>query len=124
MIRRELERHKGIEVDTAGDGFLARFDGPARAVRCAGALSIAIADLGVELRAGVHTGECEILENGLTGIAIHIAARIAGLAGPREVLASNTVKDLVAGSGLVFDDVGERELKGVVGVWRLVRLAA
>jgi class 3 adenylate cyclase len=108
-------------VDTAGDGFLATFDGPARAVRCAQAIAEGVRDLGLEVRAGVHTGEVELMASKIGGIAVHIGARVAALAGPGEVLVSSTVKDLVAGSGLEFEDRGEHELKGVPGVWRLYR---
>ncbi|HUK93481.1 MAG TPA: adenylate/guanylate cyclase domain-containing protein [Gaiellaceae bacterium] len=118
-IRRELERFRGREIDTAGDGFLANFDGPARAIRCAVAAVDAVRPLGLEIRAGVHTGECEIVGDKLAGVAVHIGARVAGKAGPGEVLVSRTVHDLVAGSGLRFDDRGEFKLKGVQGEWRL-----
>ncbi|MGE5272601.1 MAG: alpha/beta fold hydrolase [Verrucomicrobiota bacterium] len=117
--RRELLRHRGIELDTAGDGFFARFDGPARAIRCACAIRDSVAELGLELRAGLHTGECEVIENKVTGIAVSIGARVAAQAGQGEVLVSQTVKDLVAGSGLSFVDRGTAELKGVPGEWRL-----
>jgi class 3 adenylate cyclase len=117
--RRELLRHRGIELDTAGDGFFARFDGPARAIRCACAIRDSVAELGLELRAGLHTGECELLDDKVTGIAVSIGARVAAEAAPGEVLVSQTVKDLVAGSGLSFDDRGLAELKGVPGDWRL-----
>ncbi|MGH2590556.1 MAG: adenylate/guanylate cyclase domain-containing protein [Actinomycetota bacterium] len=118
-IRRELNRFQGREVDTAGDGFLARFDGPARAVRCAIGAGDAVRDLGLEIRAGVHTGEVELAGDTIRGVAVHIGARIAGLAAPGQVLVSRTVKDLVAGSGLVFEDHGEHELKGVPDLWHL-----
>jgi pimeloyl-ACP methyl ester carboxylesterase len=118
-VRRELERFRGREVDTAGDGFLAAFDGPARAVRCAISAGEAVRELGVEIRAGVHTGECELDGPKIRGIAVHTGARIASLAGPGEVLVSQTVKDLVSGSGLAFDDRGVHELKGVPGEWRV-----
>jgi class 3 adenylate cyclase len=119
VIRRELDRFGGREVDTAGDGFLATFDGPARAIRAARAMSEAVRDLGLEIRAGLHTGEVEVAGRHVRGIAVHIGARVAALAGPGEVLVSSTVKDLVAGSGLSFDDRGEHELKGVPGTWSL-----
>jgi pimeloyl-ACP methyl ester carboxylesterase len=119
VVRRALERWRGREVDTAGDGFLAVFDGPARAVRCAEAIAAAVLPLGLEVRAGVHTGEVELRNDGVAGIAVHIGARISGLAGPGEVLVSRTVVDLVAGSGLVFSDRGEYELKGVPGTWQV-----
>ena len=119
VVRRELDRFRGREVDTAGDGFLAAFDGPARAVRCAMAAGEAVRDLGVEIRAGIHTGECEVDGPKIRGIAVHTGARIASLAGAGEVLVSQTVKDLVSGSGLAFDDRGVHELKGVPGEWRV-----
>jgi pimeloyl-ACP methyl ester carboxylesterase len=118
-VRRELGRFRGREVDTAGDGFLATFDGPARAVRCALSAGEAVQQLGVEIRAGVHTGECELDGLKIRGIAVHTGARITSLAGPGEVLVSQTVKDLVAGSGLAFEDRGVHELKGVPGEWRI-----
>ncbi|MGZ4110680.1 MAG: adenylate/guanylate cyclase domain-containing protein, partial [Actinomycetota bacterium] len=118
-VRRELARYRGVELDTAGDGFFARFDGPARAIRCACAIRDAIADLGLEVRAGLHTGECGVLEAKVTGIAVSIGARVAAEARPGEVLVSQTVKDLVAGSGLMFVDRGAATLKGVPGEWRL-----
>ena len=122
IVRSELERWRGREVDTAGDGFLAAFDGPARAIRCAQAVERASETLGLPVRAGVHTGECEQVNGDLRGIAVHIGARIASLAGAGEVLASGTVKDLVAGSGLEFEDLGTRELKGVPGEQRVFRV--
>jgi len=112
-VRRELERFRGREVDTAGDGFLATFDGPARAIRCAVAVRKAVHDLGLEMRAGLHTGECELLGDKVAGIAVHTGARISALAGPGEILVSSTVRDLVAGSGIEFEDRGEQGLKGV-----------
>ncbi|HJQ74240.1 MAG TPA: adenylate/guanylate cyclase domain-containing protein, partial [Gaiellaceae bacterium] len=118
-VRRELERFRGREVDTAGDGFLATFDGPARAVRCALSTEEAVRGLGVEIRAGIHTGECELDGPKVRGIAVHTGARIASLAGAGEVLVSQTVKDLVSGSGLAFEDRGLHELKGVPGEWRV-----
>jgi pimeloyl-ACP methyl ester carboxylesterase len=118
-VRRELERFRGSEVDTAGDGFLATFDGPARAVRCAISAGDAVRQLGIEVRAGIHTGECELDGQKVRGIAVHTGARIASLAGPGEVLVSQTVKDLVSGSGLAFDDRGTHVLKGVPGEWRV-----
>jgi class 3 adenylate cyclase len=126
IARRELPRFRGREVDTAGDGFFAAFDGPARAVRCAEAIGAGVRSLGIEVRAGLHTGECEVMGDKVGGIAVHIGARVAALARPGEVLVSNTVKDLVAGSGLVFEERGEHTLKGVPGEWRLyaVRRAA
>jgi class 3 adenylate cyclase len=119
QIRRELTRYRGTELDTAGDGFFARFDGPARAIRCASAIRQSVAELGLEVRAGVHTGECELLDDKVTGIAVSIGSRVAGLARPGEVLVSQTVRDLVAGSGIVFTERGEHELRGVPGPWRL-----
>jgi pimeloyl-ACP methyl ester carboxylesterase len=119
LIRRELARFRGAELDVAGDGFFARFDGPARGVRCACAISEAVRQLGLELRAGLHTGECELLDGKVGGIAVHIGARVAKEAEPGEVLVSSTVKDLVAGSGLRFHDRGMATLKGVSDEWRL-----
>ncbi|MGJ7510996.1 adenylate/guanylate cyclase domain-containing protein [Variovorax sp. GT1P44] len=119
LVRRELERYRGREIDTAGDGFLATFDGPARAVRCACAISREVRSLGLEIRAGLHTGECEVLGNKLAGIAVHTGARVATHAQPSEVLVSSTVKDLVAGSGLSFHDRGTQRLKGIPDEWRL-----
>lgn len=118
-VRRELTRFRGAERDTAGDGFFATFDGPARAIRCAQAAAAAVRPLGLELRAGIHTGECELHEGKVAGVALAIGARICALAGPGEVLASRTVKDLVAGSGLEFTTRGRFKLKGV-GEWELV----
>ena len=119
LVRRELARFRGREIDTASDGFLATFDGPARAVRCACAISDSVQSLGIEVRAGLHTGECEIMGDKLGGISVHIGARVAALARPGEVLVSATVKDLVAGSALSFQDRGIQSLKGVPGDWRL-----
>jgi pimeloyl-ACP methyl ester carboxylesterase len=119
VVRRELARFRGREIKTAGDGFFATFDGPARGVRCACAVSQEMQSLGLEVRAGLHTGECEIMGDDMGGIAVHIGARIAALAAPGEVLVSSTVKDLVAGSGLSFRDHGVALLKGVPGEWRL-----
>jgi class 3 adenylate cyclase len=118
-VRRELARFNGVELNTAGDGFFASFDGPARGIVCAQAIVASAADRGLDIRAGLHTGECEREAGELTGIAVHIGARIAALAEPREVLVSRTVRDLVAGSGIEFDDRGDHELKGVPGPWRL-----
>jgi pimeloyl-ACP methyl ester carboxylesterase len=117
--RRELARFRGREIDTAGDGLFAAFDGPARAIRCAAAITTGVRSLGIEARAGLHTGECEVIGDKVGGIAVHIGARVAALAGPGEVLVSNTVKDLVAGSGLSFEERGAHALKGVPGEWRL-----
>jgi class 3 adenylate cyclase len=123
IVRRELERHRGREVDTAGDGFLATFDGPARAVRCACAIRDAVRDLGLEVRAGVHTGEVQVRDDGVAGVAVHTGARVSALAAPGEVLVSRTVTDLTAGSGLVFEPRGEHELKGVPGTWQVFAAA-
>ena len=119
LVRGLLARFNGQEVDTAGDGFFATFDGPARAIRCAVAISSGVHDLGLEVRAGLHTGECEVLDGKVGGIAVHIGARVAAQAGPDEVLVSGTVKDLVAGSGIEFAERGVAELKGVPGTWSL-----
>ncbi|MGA2815892.1 MAG: adenylate/guanylate cyclase domain-containing protein [Xanthobacteraceae bacterium] len=118
-IRRNLARFRGHEIKTTGDGILATFDGPARGVRCACAIADEIRPLGIEVRAGLHTGECEMIDDDVGGIAVHIGARVASLAGAGEVLVSSTVKDLVAGSGLRFGDRGSRSLKGVPGEWRI-----
>jgi class 3 adenylate cyclase len=123
-IRVLLDRYRGTEVDTAGDGFFATFDGPARAVRCALAIAEAVASHGIEIRAGVHTGEVETIDKKVGGIAVNIGARVGVMAGPSEVLVSQTVKDLVAGSGLTFEPRGEHELKGVPGEWRLYAATA
>jgi class 3 adenylate cyclase len=119
VTRAILARYRGNEVKTTGDGFLATFDGPARAVKCAQAICEAVEPLGLEVRAGCHTGEIELIGADVGGIAVHIGARVAALAGPSEVLVSSTVKDLVAGSGLVFEDRGEHTLKGVPEPWHL-----
>ena len=119
VVRQQLKRFRGREIDTAGDGFFAAFDGPARAVRCACAIGDALRPLGLPVRAGLHTGECEVIGDKLGGIAVHIGARVAALAGPNEVLVSSTVKDLVAGSGLSFQDRDFHSLRGVPGEWRL-----
>ncbi len=111
-------------MDSAGDGVFATFDGPARAVRCAQAIGASVRDLGIQIRAGVHTGEVELDGDAVRGIAVHIGARVAALAGPSEVVVSQTVKDLVAGSGLTFEDAGEHELKGVPDRWHLYRVLA
>jgi class 3 adenylate cyclase len=121
VVRRALVQFRGREVDTAGDGFMAAFDGPARAIRCALEICSGVRDLGLEVRAGIHTGECEQSGSRLTGIAVHTAARVAATAGQGEVLVSSTVRDLVAGSGISFDDAGAHELKGVPGTWQLFR---
>jgi class 3 adenylate cyclase len=119
VIRLQFEKHRGHEVSTTGDGFLATFDGPARAIRCAEAIVDAIRALGIEVRAGVHTGECELMAGDLGGIAVHIGARVASIAAPGQVLVSSTVKDLVAGSGIEFEDCGLHALKGVPEEWRI-----
>jgi class 3 adenylate cyclase len=120
-VRALLRRYRGREVDTAGDGFLATFDGPARAVRCGQAICKAVRSLGLEVRTGVHTGEVEVAGDDVRGIAVHVGARITALAGSSEVLVSRTVRDLVAGSGLAFEDAGAHELKGVPGRWEIYR---
>ena len=119
LVRQELTRFKGREIDTAGDGFLSAFDGPARAIRCAAAVRERARAQGIELRVGLHTGECEVIGEKLGGIAVHTGSRVAGKAEPGEILVSQTVKDLVAGSGLPFADRGTHSLKGVPGDWRL-----
>ena len=124
VVRSMLGRYRGREVDTAGDGFFATFDGPARAIRCASAIAEAVRPLDLEIRAGLHTGEVELTEETVRGLAVHIGARVGALAGPSEVLVSSTVKDLVAGSGLAFEDAGDHELKGVPDRWRLYRVVA
>jgi class 3 adenylate cyclase len=121
-VRRLLVPYHGREIDTAGDGFLATFDGPARAVECARDISAAVRPLGISIRAGCHAGEVETSGGGVRGIAVHIGARIAAAAGADEVLVSSTVRDLVAGSGLAFEDAGEHELKGIPERWRLYRV--
>jgi class 3 adenylate cyclase len=121
IVRSLISRYRGTEVDTAGDGFFATFEGPARAIRCAQAITSGVRPLGIEVRAGVHTGECETIGGKVGGIAVDIGARIASLAGPSEVLASQTVRDLTAGSGIVFEDAGNHELKGVPDPWHLYR---
>ena len=124
LVRQQLARYRGRELDTAGDGFFASFDGPARGIRCARAISSGVHELGIDVRAGLHTGECEVIEGKVGGIAVHIGARVAAQAGPGEVLVSSTVRDLVAGSGLEFVERGQAELKGVPGEWRLYAVAA
>jgi pimeloyl-ACP methyl ester carboxylesterase len=119
-VRAEFQRFRGREINMAGDGFLASFDGPARAVRCGQAIVEAVKELGLRIRAGVHTGECELMGDSLGGIAVHIGARIGALAAADEVLVSGTVRDLVVGSGLTFDDRGRHALKGVPGEWHLL----
>lgn len=124
LVRRELTRYRGRELDTAGDGFFASFDGPARAIQCARTIAEGVGELGLEIRAGLHTGECELLDDKVAGIAVSIGARVAAQASPGEVLVSQTVKDLVVGSGITFDDRGTQALKGVPGEWRLYAVAA
>jgi class 3 adenylate cyclase len=119
LVRTELGRYRGREIDTAGDSFLATFDGPARGIRCAHAITAGVRQLGIDVRAGLHTGECELMGDNVGGIAVHIGARVAAAAGAGEVLVSSTVKDLVAGSGIGFADRGTHVLKGVPGEWRL-----
>ena len=123
LVRQQLMRHRGVEVDTAGDGFFASFDGPARAIRCASAITESVRELGLDVRAGLHTGECELVDGKVAGIAVHTGARVASQAGAGEVLVSSTVKDLVAGSGIQFEDRGTAELKGIPGEWRLFAVA-
>ena len=124
VVREQLTRFRGREIDTAGDGFLASFDGPARAVRCARAIVAAVARLGIDVRAGLHTGECEVLDGKLSGVAVHTGARVASLARAGEVLVSRTVKDLVAGSGIAFEARGAHVLKGLPGAWEVFSVAA
>jgi class 3 adenylate cyclase len=123
VVRRALARFRGEERDTAGDGFFATFDGPARAIRCAATIVQDVRGLGLEVRAGIHTGECELHDGTVAGLAVSIGARIAAAAGPGEVLVSQTVRDLVAGAGLELTERGEHELKGVPGTWRLYGVA-
>jgi class 3 adenylate cyclase len=124
VVRSQLARFRGREVNTTGDGFLAMFDGPQRAIRCAMAIRDAVQALGIEVRAGLHTGECEVRGDDIGGIAVHIGARVSALAGPNDVLVSSTLRDLVIGSGLEFADRGTHELKGVPGEWHLFAVAA
>ena len=121
-VRRQLARFRGRELDTAGDGFFASFDGPARAIHCARAINDTVKELALQVRAGLHTGECEVVDGKVGGIAVHIGARIAAQAEPGEVLVSSTVKDLVAGSGIRFLERGIAHLKGVPGEWRVYRV--
>jgi class 3 adenylate cyclase len=123
-VRRELVRHRGREINTRGDDFLVTFDGPARAIRCARAIAESAAKIGLEVRCGVHTGEVEVRGDDIAGMAVHIGARVSALAGAGEILATTTVRDLVVGSEICFDERGEHELKGVPGRWRLVAVAA
>ncbi|SEF12535.1 Adenylate cyclase, class 3 [Rhizobiales bacterium GAS191] len=120
LVREQLQRHRGREINTSGDGFLAAFDGPARAVRCGQTIADGVKKLGIHIRAGVHTGECQVIGEDLGGIAVHIGARIGALAAPDEVLVSSTVRDLVAGSGLRFEARGNHVLKGIPGDWHLL----
>jgi class 3 adenylate cyclase len=124
LVQRQLERFRGRRINTTGDGTVAAFDGPGRAVRCATAIEEAVQGLDLHIRAGVHTGEVELRGDDMTGIAVHLAARVQALAQPREVLVSSTVKDLVSGSGIEFEDRGEHELKGVPGSWHLFAVEA
>ena len=123
IVRTQLDRFRGREVKTTGDGFMATFDGPARAVRCARSIVDAVRDAGVEVRAGLHTGEVELMPGDVGGIAVHIAARVSAKAAASEVLVSSTVKDLVVGSPIMFHERGEHVLKGVPGEWRLFAVA-
>jgi class 3 adenylate cyclase/pimeloyl-ACP methyl ester carboxylesterase len=124
VVRSQLTRFRGREVNTSGDGFLAMFDGPQRAIRCAMSIRDAVQALGIEVRAGLHTGECEVRGDDIGGIGVHIGARVSALAGPNEVLVSSTLCDLVIGSGLEFEERGAHELKGVPGEWRLFAVAS
>ena len=124
VVRSQLARFRGREVNTSGDGFLAMFDGPQRAIRCAMAIRDAVQALGIEVRAGLHTGECEIRGDDIGGIGVHIGARVSALAGPNDVLVSSTLRDLVIGSGLEFEDRGAHELKRVPGEWRIFAVAS
>jgi pimeloyl-ACP methyl ester carboxylesterase/class 3 adenylate cyclase len=123
VVRRELDRYRGREIDTAGDGFFVTFDGPARAIRCATSLTEAVGRLGLEIRTGIHTGECERMADKVGGLGVVIGARVGASAAPGEILVSRTVQDLVVGSGLTFEDAGEHELKGVPDRWHLYRVA-
>jgi class 3 adenylate cyclase len=123
LTRDLVSRYGGKAIKSTGDGFLATFDGPARAVRCAAKLTERVDDLGIQLRAGVHAGEVEVIGADVGGMAVHIGARIGALGGPGEVLASSTVRDLVVGSGIEFSERGEEELKGVPGAWRIFAVA-
>jgi class 3 adenylate cyclase len=124
VVRSQLARFRGREVSTSGDGFLAMFDGPQRAIRCAMAIRDAVQALGIEVRAGLHTGECEVRGDDIGGIAVHIGARVSALAGPNDVVVSSTLRDLVIGSGLEFEDRGAHQLKGVPGEWQLFAAAS
>jgi class 3 adenylate cyclase len=122
-VRRDLTRYRGVEIDTAGDGFFCSFDGPGRAIACARAIIESARELDLDVRAGIHTGECEAIGQKLAGIAVNVGSRIANTARPGEVLVSSTVRDLVAGSDLAFEERGEHELDGVPGAWRLYAVA-
>ncbi|HKI42012.1 MAG TPA: adenylate/guanylate cyclase domain-containing protein, partial [Mycobacterium sp.] len=124
VVRSQLSRFRGREVNTSGDGFLAMFDGPQRAIRCAMSIRDAVQALGIEVRAGLHTGECEVRGDDIGGIGVHIGARVSALAGPNEVLVSSTLRDLVIGSGLEFEERGAHALKGVPGEWHLFAVAS
>jgi class 3 adenylate cyclase len=124
VVRDQLRPFRGTEVNTTGDGFLASFDGPARALRCGQAIVGAVSALGIDVRVGIHTGECEVRGSDLGGLAVHVGARIAALAAPGDVLPSPMVKELVMGSGVEFEDRGDHELKGVPGIWRLCAVSA
>jgi class 3 adenylate cyclase len=124
IVRSQLVRFRGREVNTSGDGFLAMFDGPQRAIRCAMAIRDTVQALGIQVRAGLHTGECEVRGDDIGGIAVHIGARVSALAGPNDVLVSSTLRDLVIGSGIEFEDRGAHDLKGVPGEWRLFAVAS
>jgi class 3 adenylate cyclase len=124
VVRAQLNRFRGREVNTSGDGFLAMFDGPQRAIRCAMAIRDAVQALGIQVRAGLHTGECEVRGDDIGGIAVHIGARVSALAGPNDVLVSSTLRDLVIGSGLEFEARGAHQLKGVPGEWLLFAVAS
>jgi class 3 adenylate cyclase len=124
IVRSQLHHFAGREIDRTGDGFLSAFDSPARAIRCAQAICAAMHSIGLQVRAGVHSGECEVIGEHLGGIAVHIGARISALAGPNEVLVSQTVKEAVLGSGIIFDDRGTHDLKGVPGQWQLYAVAS
>jgi class 3 adenylate cyclase len=124
VVRAQLSRFRGREVNTSGDGFLAMFDGPQRAIRCAMAIRDAVQGLGIEVRVGLHTGECEVRGDDIGGIAVHIGARVSALAGPNDVLVSRTLRDLVIGSGIEFEDRGAHQLKGVPGEWHISAVAS
>jgi len=124
IVRAQLNRFRGREVNTSGDGFLAMFDGPQRAIRCAMAIRDAVQALGIEVRAGLHTGECEVRGDDIGGIGVHIGARVSALAPPNDVLVSSTLRDLVIGSGLKFEERGTHQLKGVPGEWHLFAVAS